>query len=317
MGRHNGAGAFRRIATERRDLLDSGFPRPPPPRGPTMPFHRFEQFKSRLLTPHLSSGTAPVIEGQYMYFCLVTKQAGTGSELHYHPNELLIFPVSGKLNAVVGKDRRIVGPGTFVHAPAFARHSMRATEDGPVAYLYIKDMTWTVVGLAADEGVPDRAMTIDEVNRKHRKGELANRKKADGPSEAVVEGLHDCYYPIVPSLDAPQSSGLRVNWIEGERLAFGYYEIPAGYVEEAEAQEHEQFLYVLRGKVKATVAGKSKVCGAGDIVHVPRGVTRALEFDGKDFTRYAMVQSTLWLEDRIDGMSDTERADAQRNRKAN
>ena len=92
-----------------------------------MSFHRFEDFESRYLTPHLSSGTAPVIEGKYMYFCLLHKDAGTGSELHYHPNELLIFPVRGKINAIVGKDRRIVSPGTFVHAPAYARHSMRAT----------------------------------------------------------------------------------------------------------------------------------------------------------------------------------------------
>ena len=113
-----------------------------------MPFHRFENIESNFLTPHLSSARGPVIEGRYMYFCLVHKTAGTGSELHYHPNELLIFPVRGKLNAIVGKDRRIAPVGTFVHAPAYARHSMRATEDGDCSYLYIKDKTWTVVGRA-------------------------------------------------------------------------------------------------------------------------------------------------------------------------
>jgi len=117
-------------------------------------FHRFEDIESHYLTPHLSTGKAPVIDGQYMYFCLLHKNAGTGSELHYHPNELLIFPLRGKINAIVGKDRRIVSPGTFVHAPAYARHSMRATEDGHCQYLYIKDKTWTVVGLAEDEQGP-------------------------------------------------------------------------------------------------------------------------------------------------------------------
>ena len=73
-----------------------------------MAFHRFENFESNFLTPHLSSARGPVIEGKYMYFCLVHKAAGTGSELHYHPNELLIFPVRGKINGIVGKDRRIV-----------------------------------------------------------------------------------------------------------------------------------------------------------------------------------------------------------------
>ena len=93
-----------------------------------MSFYRFEDFERNYLTPNLSSGEGPVIEGKYMYFCNVFKEPGTGSELHYHPNELLIFPLYGILNAIVGKDRRIVRPGTFVHAPAFARHSMKATE---------------------------------------------------------------------------------------------------------------------------------------------------------------------------------------------
>ena len=59
-----------------------------------MAFHRFENLEMNFLTPHLSSARGPVIEGKYMYFCLVHKTAGTGSELHYHPNELLIFPVA-------------------------------------------------------------------------------------------------------------------------------------------------------------------------------------------------------------------------------
>ncbi len=81
-----------------------------------MPFHRFEDIESHYLTPHLSTGKAPVIDGKYMVFCLLHKNAGTGSEPHYHPNELLIFPLRGKINAIVGRDHRIVKPGTFVHA---------------------------------------------------------------------------------------------------------------------------------------------------------------------------------------------------------
>ena len=73
-----------------------------------MPFFRFEDFESHRLTPHLSSAEGPIIEGRYIYFCKVRKKAGTGSELHYHPNELLIFPLEGRVNALVGRARRIV-----------------------------------------------------------------------------------------------------------------------------------------------------------------------------------------------------------------
>jgi hypothetical protein len=34
-----------------------------------MLFHRFEALESKALTPDLSTGRGPVIEGQYMYFC--------------------------------------------------------------------------------------------------------------------------------------------------------------------------------------------------------------------------------------------------------
>ena len=270
-----------------------------------MPFYRFEDFESNYLTPHLSTGRAPVIEGRYMYFCLLHKNAGTGSELHYHPNELLIFPLRGKINAIVGKDRRIIGPGTFVHAPAYARHSMRATEDGNCQYLYIKDKTWTVVGLAEDEAVPEKAMTVDEVNRKYNVGERDRHQKAQGRSQAIVEGLDVCYYPIVESLDAPRCSARRVNWIEGERLAFGYFEAPAGRSEPQMRADHETFIYVLSGALKALAGSESKTVGNGDIIHVPRGEPLGLEVQSP-FARYVLVCSTPWLENKIDALTPEE-----------
>ena len=281
-----------------------------------MPFHRFEEIESHYLTPHLSSGKAPVIEGQYMYFCLLHKDAGTGSELHYHPNELLIFPVRGKINAIVGKDRRIVSPGTFVHAPAYARHSMKATEDGHCQYLYIKDKTWTVVGLAEDEAVPEKAMTVEEVNRKYRVGDRDKHRKAQGRSQAVVEGLNVCFYPILESLDAPRRSARHVDWIEGERLAFGFFEVPGGYDEPEMTTQHEMFVYVLGGRLRAQAAGQTKSVGSGDIIHVPRGATYRLQAESP-FARYVLVCSTPYLEGRIDNMTAEEAEQARLNVKPN
>ena len=281
-----------------------------------MPFYRFEDFQSSYLTPHLSTGKAPVIEGKYMYFCLLHKKAGTGSELHYHPNELLIFPVRGKINAIVGRDRRIISPGTFVHAPAYARHSMRAAEDGDCEYLYIKDKTWTVVGLAEDEAVPDKAMTVAEVNRRYGVGERDKHQKAQGQSQAIIDGLNVCFYPIVDSLDAPRSSARRVNWIEGERLAFGFFEVPQGYDEPQAQARREMFVYVLDGRIDARSGAQSKVAGAGDIVYVPRGDAYRLQVKSP-FARYALVCSTPWLENRIDSMTPEEAEQARINLKPN
>ena len=281
-----------------------------------MPFHRFEDIESHYLTPHLSTGTAPVIDGRYMYFCLLHKNAGTGSELHYHPNELLIFPLRGKINAIVGKDRRIVAPGTFVHAPAYARHSMRATEDGHCQYLYIKDKTWTVVGLAENEAVPEKAMTVEEVNRRYKVGERDKHQGAQGKSQAIVEGLDICFYPIIESLDAPRRSSRHASWIEGERLAFGYFEVPGGYDEPQATAQHEMFVYILSGKLLASVAGRSKAVGADDIIEVSRGSPYRLQVQSP-FARYVLVCSTPYLEQRIDNLTRDEAEQARLHMKPN
>jgi len=281
-----------------------------------VPFHRFEDIESRYLTPHLSTGTAPVIDGRYMYFCLLHKNAGTGSELHYHPNELLIFPLRGKINAIVGKDRRIVAPGTFVHAPAYARHSMRATEDGHCQYLYIKDKTWTVVGLAENEAVPEKAMTVEEVNRRYKVGERDKHQGAQGKSQAIVEGLDICFYPIIESLDAPRRSSRHASWIEGERLAFGYFEVPGGYDEPQATAQHEMFVYILSGKLLASVAGRSRAVGADDIIEVSRGSPYRLQVQSP-FARYVLVCSTPYLEQRIDNLTRDEAEQARLHVKPN
>jgi quercetin dioxygenase-like cupin family protein len=279
-------------------------------------FHRFEDIESHYLTPHLSTGKAPVIDGQYMYFCLLHKNAGTGSELHYHPNELLIFPLRGKINAIVGKDRRIVSPGTFVHAPAYARHSMRATEDGHCQYLYIKDKTWTVVGLAEDEAVPEKAMTVEEVNRRYKVGERDKHKGAAGKSQAVVDGLNVCFYPIIESLDAPRRSARHVDWVEGERLAFGFFEVPGGYDEPQATAQREMFVYVLNGRLEAKSGEETKTLGTGDIVYIPRGSAYRLQVQSP-FARYVLVCSTPYLEQRIDSMSPEDAEQARLNVKPN
>lgn len=267
-----------------------------------MAFHRFEDYDKHYLTPDLSTGLAPVIEGTYMYYCLINKEAGTGSELHYHPNELLIFPIKGKINALVGKERRIVEPGMFVHVPAYARHSMKATEDGDLQYLYIKDQTWTVVGLAEDEAVPDKAMSVDEINKVHDSG--VGRTRAEGKSEVIIEGLNNSFYPILNSLDDAPVSGRRTIRVEGERLAFTFTEVPPGDRDEIVNNPHEEFTYMLTGRMSANVDGETKEIGPGDIVEVPRGGARSLVAGNEAPVRHVTISSMPFLENVIDNKED-------------
>jgi quercetin dioxygenase-like cupin family protein len=265
-----------------------------------MPFHRFENIENKKITAHLSSAEGPVIEGRYLYFCLNQKAAGTGSELHYHPNELLIFVVRGKINVVVGKDRRVAGVGTFVIIPPNVRHSVKATEDGDCAYLYIKDRTWTVVGIGADEQPPERPLTMQESEEIARTGKRPEIPRSKTNSGIIIEGVPDCYYGMNSGLQAPIGYGRRIEWIAGERLAFGLFEIPGQFEQASERSEHEQFFYVCSGSVESEVAGERKQLAAGDIVEVPRGAPYRLSIRNGGSARFVAVTAMPYLEERLD-----------------
>jgi quercetin dioxygenase-like cupin family protein len=263
-----------------------------------MPFHRFEDLKSHRFNPHLSTAEGPVIEGEFMYFRMVTKRAGTGAELHYHPNELMAFPLKGKVDCIVGKDHRILQPGMFVHFPPYARHGLKATEDNDLHYLYIKDRTWTLAGSAAGEALPDKALSPAQVQKMLKEGKRPASRNAK--SRAIVEGLGNCYYTMIDSLDAPPASGHCERWVEGTHIAFGFVESPPGHVEEAQRSAHEWFLYVISGALDAKVAEKGKRTGVGDVIHVPRGAAYRWKVAGKGNARYAAVRSLPRLEAAID-----------------
>ena len=177
-----------------------------------MPFHRFENLRVHHLNPHLSTGEGPVIEGEYMYFRIVTKKAGTGSTLHYHPNELMAFPLRGKINALVGRERRIVMPGTFVHMPPYARHGFTACEDGDLIYLYIKDRTWTLIGAAQDEALPEQARSATEVARDFAAGKYPGEKKDAAKSQAILDGLDHAAADTTPFEFAFRTALKRETW---------------------------------------------------------------------------------------------------------
>ena len=261
-----------------------------------MPFYRFENLKSYRFNPHLSTADGPVIEGETMYFRMVTKKAGTGAELHYHPNELIAFPLRGKGDCVVGKDRRILQPGTFVHFPPYARHGLKATEDGDLRYLYIKDRTWTLIGAAADEALPDQALTATQVQRDFKAGKYPGGKKQPEKSRAITEGLGICYYPMIESLGAPPASGHCERWVEGTNIAFGFVESPPGHATTGKRSPHEMFLYVIRGAMDAIVGGKKRRVMTGDVIHVPRGAAYRWTVKKGGPARYAAVRSTPRLE---------------------
>lgn len=265
-----------------------------------MAFYRFEGMKTHHFNPHLSSATGPIIEGETMYFRLVTKRAGSGADLHYHPNELFAFPLKGRVDSIVGKDRRIVQPGMLVHFPPYARHGFRATEDNDLHYLYIKDRTWTMIGQAADEALPDKAPSVVEVARAVAAGKYPGRKKDKKNSGAIINGLGNCYYTLIDSLQAPAASAHCERRVEGTNIAFRFVESPAGHISGEKKAAHENFVYVLDGEVDARVGTTKKRAKKGDVIHVPRGKAWQFTVTKRGPVRYAGVASTPQLEAYID-----------------
>lgn len=258
-----------------------------------MPFYRFENMKVHHLNPHLSSTQGPVLEGEYMYFRRVTKKAGSRSKPHYHPNEFMAFFLEGSTHAMLGRGRRVAKPGMLMHIPSNARHSFKAIED--VHYLYVKDRTWTLIGAAADEALPDQAMSATQVAKALKAGRYPGARGTAEKSEAIVDGLGNCFYNWIDGIDAPVQSGHHEQWLEGVNLAFGLVDAPAGCSKGEKKAEHEIFAYVISGTLDAQVGSKKQRCKRGDVIHVPKG-TRWSWTVGKSPARYAAVRSTARLE---------------------
>jgi quercetin dioxygenase-like cupin family protein len=97
-------------------------------------------------------------------------------------------------------------------------------------------------------------------------------------------------------LDAPTASGHHERWLEGDNLAFGLIESPAGHCVEDRKAPHEIFAYVISGTLDAQVGRQKRRARPGDVIHVPKGSARRWTVAGKGSARYAIVRSTSRLE---------------------
>jgi quercetin dioxygenase-like cupin family protein len=98
-----------------------------------------------------STAHGPVVEGERMQCALVTKQRGTGSRQHLHPNEQWNYIVKGTLRVKVADEpEQLCGPGTLLYFPANVVHYTIATQDEDVVFFAVKDLSHGIIGKAAD-----------------------------------------------------------------------------------------------------------------------------------------------------------------------
>ncbi len=263
-----------------------------------MPIFRFDEMKSHHLNPHLSTTQGPVIEAETMYFRCVTKQAGQESKLHYHPNEFMAFLLEGEFDSIVGDERRHVTPGTLVHIPSNAQHSFRAGPNG-IRYLYLKDRTWTLIGAAADEALPDKARSATEVARDFAAGKYPGKEKAPEQSQAIVAGLGNCHYAMCAGFGDSKPSGHHEQWVNGLNLSWAYVQSPAGHEIAEITATHELLAYVISGEIDTTIAGSDYRARIGDVIHVPRGMAYRWRVGDSGPARYTTARSTTRLEEHV------------------
>jgi quercetin dioxygenase-like cupin family protein len=82
-------------------------------------------------------------------------------------------------------------------------------------------------------------------------------------------------------------------------LALNFADLPQGYKRQLDATPHEEFIYLLRGELAATVGGEKKDCVSGDVIQIPKGSKLSLDVTAGP-VRYASVESTSFLEGKVD-----------------
>jgi quercetin dioxygenase-like cupin family protein len=113
--------------------------------------HLFELAKVNQIEggPGYSTATGPCIEGDRMMVALMRMPAGTGAELHSHPNEQWIYVLEGAFEANIGGQAVTAHAGSVLYIPANLLHSGMATPDADVVFFTVKDTSHGLHGVKA------------------------------------------------------------------------------------------------------------------------------------------------------------------------
>jgi quercetin dioxygenase-like cupin family protein len=99
--------------------------------------------------PNYSTAHGPCVEGDRIIVGLMRMKAGTGAELHSHPNEQWIYILEGTFHAAIDGKEFDVKPGSVLYIPANTMHAGRATPDGDVVFFTCKDGSHSLHGIKA------------------------------------------------------------------------------------------------------------------------------------------------------------------------
>jgi quercetin dioxygenase-like cupin family protein len=76
-----------------------------------------------------TAATGPVHRGQAMEVTKITFDKGHGADIHRHPEEQVMYVLSGRLRVTCGDETYEVGPGEATFNPSNVPHGVTALED--------------------------------------------------------------------------------------------------------------------------------------------------------------------------------------------
>lgn len=94
-----------------------------------MPFVKFDDLEKEYVTPQHSTAYGEVVTGETIEVGRLTFKKGEGAHEHAHPQEQVMYVVSGRLRARLDGETVELGPGEGFHAPPNHPHQVTAVED--------------------------------------------------------------------------------------------------------------------------------------------------------------------------------------------
>jgi len=89
----------------------------------------FEGADDNVVSGSYSTGTGPVLRSENMEVTKIAFEKGKGADIHTHPEEQLMYVLSGKLEVTCGDETYVVGPGEATFNPSNVPHGVMALED--------------------------------------------------------------------------------------------------------------------------------------------------------------------------------------------
>jgi quercetin dioxygenase-like cupin family protein len=89
----------------------------------------FEGDDDNVVSGSYSTGTGPVLRSEAMEVTKISFAQGRGAHEHAHPEEQVMYVLSGRLEVTCGDETYVVGPGEATFNPSNVPHRVMALED--------------------------------------------------------------------------------------------------------------------------------------------------------------------------------------------